>query len=394
MIRIDVNASLFRWARDRASLTVADLASRFPHVAEWESGNERPTMKQLERFAKATYTPIGFFFLERPPVESVPIPDYRKMPKAGTRLPSPHLLDTIYLCQQRQEWYRNHARSNGEGPREFVGSARVGSSVEGVAASMRQALGFDVEERRTMPSWAEALRQFIEQADALGILVMCSGVVGNNNSRPLDPKEFRGFALADAIAPLVFVNGADTKSAQMFTIAHELAHVWLGASALSNAQPTPVMETQSTLVGADPHSSEETERWCNRVAAELLVPLDVIRDECRPDADLRAELDRLARRFKVSTLVVLRRMHDAGAMTRDEFWQAYEQELERLLSLPRGSGGNFYSTVGARAGKSFTRALIGSALEGQTSFTDAMRMLGISKMSTFDDLGRSFGVIA
>jgi Zn-dependent peptidase ImmA (M78 family) len=223
------------------------------------------------------------------------------------------------------------------------------------------------------------LRRFIEQADSLGVLVMCSGVVLSNNRRGLDPDEFRGFALADDLAPLVFINGKDTRAAQMFTLAHELAHVWLGQSAVSDAQPAVVPDN-------------DVERWCNRVAAELLVPLRVFAGEYQPKADRRAELDRLARRFKVSSLVVLRRMHDAGGLTQQQFWRAYEEELGRLQTIPKGSGGDFYLTQAARVSKRFARALVVSTLEGQTLYTDAFRMLGFSKLATFRELGRNLGV--
>ena len=175
------------------------------------------------------------------------------------------------------------------------------------------------------------------------------------------------------------VNGADTKAAQMFTLAHELAHVWLGQTAVSDAQALAV-----------PH--QQTESWCNRVAAELLVPLELLRAEYDSGAELRAELDRLARHFKVSTLVVLRRVHDAGGLTRDELWSSYDQELDRLRGLRRGSGGNFYLTLGARVSKRFARALVVSTLEGRTAFTESFRLLGLKKMATFHELGHSLGV--
>ena len=106
---------------------------------------------------------------------------------------------------------------------------------------------------------------------------------------------------------------------------------------------------------------------------------------------MREETSRLAREFKVSTLVVLRRIHDAGGLTREEFWRVYEEEFSRLGAIEKGSGGDFYLTQAARLGKRFARALVRSTLEGQTSFTEAFRMLGLKKMSTFRDLGESVG---
>jgi Zn-dependent peptidase ImmA (M78 family) len=293
--------------------------------------------------------------------------------------PSPDLLDTIYVCQQRQEWFRNYARSMGESPLGFVGSARVGDDVIRTAARIREELGFDLDARRQMPTWTDALRHFIEQADGLGILVMCNGVVHNNNYRHLDPQEFRGFAMADDFAPLVFINGADTKAAQMFTLAHELAHIWLGQSAVSDSQPTAIPDQQ-------------VERWCNQVAAELLVPIETMRQAYHPDGELAEEASRLARRFKVSTLVILRRILDVGGLTQEEFWEAYHAEVARLRAIPRGSGGNFYLKQAARVSKRFAAALCASTLEGQTRYNDAFRMLGFSKLSTFKELGRSLGV--
>ncbi|MBM3748674.1 MAG: ImmA/IrrE family metallo-endopeptidase [Acidobacteria bacterium] len=379
MVRVTLNPGVLRWARERAGRTAPNLARTCPKLERWERGDERPTLKQVERFAKAVHVPVGYLFLPEPPVESVPIPDFRTVGNVHVGRPSPDLLDTIYVCQQRQEWYRDFARSVGEEARRFVGSARVADDVESTAAVIRDALRFDLDERRQMPTWTEALRRFIGQADALGILVMCSGVVLNNNRRRLDPEEFRGFAMADGLAPLIFINGADTTAAQMFTLAHELAHMWIGQSAISDAQAASVPE-------------HALEGWCNRVAAELLAPLAVLRAEYQESAELWGEVARLARRFKVSTLVVLRRIHDAGALTSRQFGEAYEMELRRLRALPQGGGGDFYLTQAARVSKRFARALVVSTLEGQTLHRDAFRMLGISKTATFHELGRSLGV--
>lgn len=380
MVRVRVKAELLRWARERAALDRESLLRPFPRLDAWERGEVLPTLKQVEKYARRTHVPVGYLFLEDPPEEHLPIPDFRTMRGARLERPSPDLLETIYICQERQDWYRDHARRSGEDPLPFVGSASLQSDVHAVAAEIREALEFDFDERAELSRWTDALRGFVEQADDLGILVMSSGVVLNNTRRRLDPQEFRGFALVDEYAPVVFVNGADTRAAQMFTLAHELAHVWLGQSALSDVQAAVV-------------SDHATERWCNEVAAEILVPLALLREEYNADAELWDEVARLARRFKVSTLVVLRRIHDVGAVSRQEMWAAYEEELQRLVKLPRGSGGNFYTTEVARVSERFARAVVASTLEGQTLYSDAFHMFGISKLKTFKELGRRLGVV-
>ncbi len=381
MLRVDVNPDLLRWARERSGLEIAALEHRFPKLEAWERREAQPTFKQLEAFAHATHTPIGFLFLQEPPVERVPIPDFRTVAGARFDRPSPDLLETIYLCQHRQDWYREFVRTNGEQSLSFVGSAQRTDDVVRVAGRMRTALGLDVDEREGLRTWEEALRLLIEQAETIGVLVMVSGIVGSNTHRALDPEEFRGFALSDPLAPLVFVNGADSKAAQMFTLAHELAHIWLGETAVSDAD------------AAEP-PAQEVERWCNQAAAEVLVPLDLVRQEHDRASPLLHEAQRLARRFKVSTLVVLRRIHETGAIEAKTFWAAYRAERDRLLAVPKAQkgGGDFFATLGVRVGKSLAHALVVSALESRTPFPEAFRLLGIKKLSTFDALARRLGV--
>jgi Zn-dependent peptidase ImmA (M78 family) len=295
--------------------------------------------------------------------------------------PSANLLDTIFQVQQRQEWYRDHAIAVGETPVSLINSFTRKTPVVTAAAVMRAALNFGVQDRGA--NWSEAFRRLAENAEELGILVMVSGIVGSNTHRTLDPREFRGFALLDRYAPIVFVNGADTKAAQIFTLAHELAHVWLGQSALTDANESVIPQN-------------EVERWCNEVAAEMLVPLEMLRREYNDSGNFVKELSRLAKRFKVSTLVILRRLRDAGFLGWEEYRSAYQAELNRVLAfleVPGGTGGNFYNTQVVRTSKRFTRAVITSTLEGQTLYRDAFRMLGFKKASTFNELAHRLEVV-
>ena len=226
------------------------MRDRFPHFDDWLAGRTLPTLKQLETFAGATHTAIGFFFGGEPPEEPLPIPDYRTVGGQRVVRPSPDLLDTIYLCQQRQAWYREFALTTGEAQPDFVGSLSRQGPTGPAATRIRQACvlrWISVYRHRAVD---EAMRQFIALAEDSGILVMVSGVVGSNNTRKLDVEEFRGFALADPVTPLIFINGADSKSGQMFTLAHELAHVWLGE------------------IGADRRDSAPTGQWPDRTMVQ------------------------------------------------------------------------------------------------------------------------------
>jgi len=272
MMRIPVNPELLHWVRERSGIVQKNLAAKFKKLPEWENGETQPTLKQVEKFAHAVHVPVGYLFLSQPPEEPIPIPDFRTLAGQPVTRLSPNLLDIIYICQERQSWYQDFTRASSQPKLDFVGSATVETPPETVATEMSKTLSFDLEARRDCKTWTDALKLFIHHADKAGVLVMVSGVVMSNPHRSLDPSEFRGFALSDPFAPLIFVNGADTKAAQMFTLAHELAHIWLGASALSNLGAVP----------GQGFRREET--WCNAVAAELLVPSAVLRSHLKKAA--------------------------------------------------------------------------------------------------------------
>jgi Zn-dependent peptidase ImmA (M78 family) len=383
MNTVAASVPVLRWAANRARLHDDDIAVRFRKWHLWLAGEAAPTLKQLEDFARLTHTAVGYFFLPAPPNLVLPVPDFRTIGDAELREPSTNLLDTVYLCQQRQDWYRDHARLQGLPALDFVGSATLQTPVAVAAERLRVLLGFTSPARGELSSWSEALRHLVSQADNAGVLVMVSSVVGSNTHRKLNVDEFRGFALADDLAPLIFVNGDDSKAAQMFTLAHELAHILLGETGVSDLG----LGTIPTL---------PTERWCNQVAAELLVPMNELRESYESDIPVPTEIQRLARKFKVSTLVALRRLFDAGYVSEAALWQLYREEQARLRSLkPEGrkQGGDYYNSLGARTSKRFARAIIGSTLEGFTSFPEAFRMLGMRQTSTFNQAARELGVV-
>lgn len=371
---------MLAWASERSGRDPQDLGEKFPKLGAWASGDIRPTLKQLENFARATDTPVGFLLLKEPPDERLPVPDFRTIPRGVSSRPSPNLLDTIFLCEQRQEWYRGYLGTVGADPLAFVGSLRLKTDTMKAAERIQGHLGFGLAARHEMSSWSEALREFAERAEDAGVLVMINGVVGSNTHRKLDPDEFRGFALVDDTAPVVFVNGADTKAAQIFTLAHELAHIWLGKPALSNAR-------------LDMKPDQDVERWCNAVAAELLVPMNALRAEYSKQAVLQDEVSRLARLFRVSTLVLLRRVFDAGYLSWGDYQAAFRQELSQIKEKKRATGGDFYKTQPVRTSKRFTRAVVADTLEGRTLHRDAFQMLGIRKHETFTELGERLGVL-
>ena len=297
----------------------------------------------------------------------------------GAQRPSPNLLDTIHLCQRRQDWYVEYARDEGLPGLGFVGSATLGTGAEEAAAGMREAMGYGVVEQRSCRDWEAAHRLLIQAAERAGVLVMVSGVIKNTHRR-LDPGEFRGFALPDPHAPLVFVNGSDTKAAITFTLAHELAHIWLGEAALSDTH------------AAYGRRMPAVERWCDAVAAEFLAPRCEVAGARNPGKPLPEDIKGLARSFKVSTLVALRRLRDTGQVTEPEFREAWDGEVERLANFTRGRSGSFHHTKICSVSRRFVRAVVTSTLEGDTLHTEAFRLLGVNDSKKLRRMGREAGV--
>jgi len=380
MSRVAVSEAVLDWAVDRSGLSLADVESRFPKLRQWIAGQSQPTLRQLESLAKLTLTPLGFFFLAEPPVERLPIPYFRTLGDEASHRYSPDLLETIHVMQRRQGWLRELLVDQGQEELPFVRSAKLDESPSSVARRIRKALGLSPQWTGQLSSWTEALQVLREAMEDAGIMVIVNGIVGNNTHRKLDPEEFRGFVLVDEVAPLVFVNGADGKAAQMFTLAHELAHVFLGSSAAFDLREMSP-------------AKDATEQGCDRIAAEFLVPQEGLR---RMWPSVKGDSERfqsIAREFKVSTLVAARRTLDLRLIPRAEFFAFYHDYLndERRKAAQKPQGGDFYANQNLRVGRRFASAVFRAVKEGKLLYAEAYRLTGLYG-KTFDRYAASLGV--
>ena len=379
MAGISVPPEILRWACERAGHDVAYFAERLPGLRAWIRREQQPTLKQLEKLAKVTHTPLGFLFLSEPLDEPLPVPDYRTISGKAAANPSPDLLDTLYAMQSRQAWLRESLVEQGIERLAFAGSASLADKPESAGSEMRSVLDLDEGWANRFRTWQDAtsvLRQAIEN---LRIMAVINGVVGNNTHRPLSVTEFRGFALTDPFAPLIFVNGADAKSAQMFTLAHELAHIWLGRDGLSGFD---------MLLPGD----NEIETWCDRAAAEFLAPAQEVRARW-PDVEKRPDpFKLLARAFKVSPVVAARRALDLMLIDRQSFCNFYEDYTrQEHKSRAQTIGGNFYNSQNTRVGKYFATQVVRAAKGGRIRFKEAYDLTGLHG-GTFQEYARRIGI--
>jgi Zn-dependent peptidase ImmA (M78 family) len=368
MSRVAINEDVLLWAIDRSGLTPDSLQSKFPKIWQWVDGQSQPTRRQLESLAKATLTPLGFFFLPEPPEVRLPIPHFRTLSDKIPSRPSPNLIDTIHLMERRQDWMREFLIEEGQDPLAIAWSARPDDSPVNVADHIRNALNLDEDWAAHQRTWEDALGFLRQAMEDAGILVIVNGVVGNNTHRKLDPAEFRGFVLVDKYAPLVFVNGVDAKAAQMFTLAHELAHVFFGSSAsfdLREMQP----------------ADDPVEQVSNRTAAEFLVPERKLR-QIWPSVETDPEpFIAIAKNFKVSVLVAARRALDLELIKKEAFFDFYhayrKEEKERRQAASQPRGGDFYRTQNSRVGRPFASAVANAVIEGKLLYSEAYRLTGL-----------------
>jgi Zn-dependent peptidase ImmA (M78 family) len=366
--KININPNMLTWAITRAGYDVPSFAQKFPKILEWLEGKKNPTVKQLKEFSKKVYLPFVYLFLPHPPQEKLPIPFFRTN---GNQTDKIHInvYDTILLLQQRQDWLKNYLQDNDFPRLPFVGKFRNSNDVNAIVADIRQTLQLPENWASQFKTWQDAQDYMVQHIEDKGIIAIFNGIVENNTHRPIPVDECRGFVLVDEYAPFMFVNNSDFKSAQMFTIVHELAHIWTGHSAgfdFRRLQP----------------ANDPIEMLCDKVAAEFLVPAQEFHNvwNYRPNDFAYA-----SRYFKVSEIVIARRALDTGKITRSQYFDLYEKysKCENTKKENKGFGGDFYAKTKKRIGITFAGHVYQAVQSDKLLYRDAYKLTGL-KGDTFE----------
>jgi transcriptional regulator with XRE-family HTH domain len=234
-VKANITPEVIKWARESAGFSPDDAALKIGRplddITAWESGEKKPTIPQARTASKVYKRPLAVFFLPHPPKGFSTLRDFRKLPTDYPREFSTNFRFLIRQTQERQEWLREYLNEESFSPLGYVGSASPSDEPLVLAGKIRNALGVTYEEIKHCHSRSEALRIWIDASENLGICVFQSG---NMQYEKIDIEEARGFALADEFAPFIFLNAQDAKVAQIFTLAHEITHLWINESGVSN----------------------------------------------------------------------------------------------------------------------------------------------------------------
>lgn len=387
---VPINPEVLRWAVERSGISREILIKRFKKFTEWERGASGPTYNQMHRLADTIHIPSGYLLMSKPPDEELPVKDLRAFGDGKRRHNSPNLIDIIYSCEMRQNWYHDFSKGSGEVKPSFVGSAKVETSPENIAENMREVLKLDVRTLRNCKTKEEAKRLLIKKIDMAGVLVMTSGVVGNNTRRPLCANEFRGFTLSDHYAPVIFVNLNTATSEQLFTLANKFAHIWIGSSVISNSRNVKEGELS------------EIEDWCTEVAVQFLNPPEKhyypVRQRSMPVSRARAQYLRQAPReaflFSVSDSLLNTnpRRNIAEFIDRSSFEISFDKDSS-VSAEGRKNLRGFYPALISRVSMRFARAVVSTCLDGKMLYQDAYELLGISSREKLMEVDRHIGMV-
>lgn len=389
---VDITPKVVTWARESAGFTAQEAAHKIGRPVEeitgWESGELRPSMAQIRKASEVYKRPLAVFFLPEPPQDFATLRDFRRLPADVPKEYSPNLRFLVRQTHARQEWVRDFLESENRPPLGFIGSARPSDDPIRLAQRIRETIGVTPDEIRACRTREDVLRLWLSHSETSGIFVFRAG---NLRWEKIDVVEARGFALSDKYAPFIFLNAQDAKAAQVFTLAHELVHVWLNESGVSNLRTAARPTTETDII----------EVFCNRVAAEILVPQDIFQERWKqedPHKTLEERIQSHSKYFKVSEWVIARRLLDWGQISKtkyDKLTQDYEQQWREVRQQEKESqtegGPSPYLLKLINNGYAFSSVVLSAYQSGDISGRDTSSLLGV-KLDKIGNLAELIGI--
>ena len=375
-----VNPAVLRWARETAGLSVADAAQKFgfkdtkkatavERIASLEAGEVAPSSAQLAKAAKVYRRPLITFFLPAPPAPAAGVADFRTLPDLDDGKSEANLQALLRDVRLRQSLVRDVLEDEEAEPRPFPGSLHKAYGVDGCRARVEAAIGWQADKFRSAQSAEKAFDYLRRQVESVGIYVLLIGDLGNYLSA-IEVETYRGFALADDLAPFIVINDQDAQSAWSFTLLHELIHIGLGQSGVSG----------KVIEGAD-------ERFCNDVASAVLIPSEDLAELDISGLDhegLKAAISRFARLYRVSGSMVAYRLFLDGQLTREE-WKSvtgsFLDDWRRSKAVKKENqrgAPDFYTVRRHRLGQALLSVVKRSVDGGILTPVRAARVLGVS----------------
>lgn len=361
MESIELSPRILEWAASQAGADIFEIARKVSTRSAEKIVAGHLSYAQVLKYAKLTGVSLGLLFLDEPPrPRELPLADFRTLPDANPL--SRDFFEVFDDIDFKQSWMKERLQIEGADPIWFVGKYKHKSPApEVLAEEMRITLGFTQQVIQDVKNSDQLFSKLADLCEQNRVFVFKNGVVGNKTRRPLSVSEFRGFAIADPICPFIFINGADAPAAWVFTLAHELAHIWLGDSGISDAAPG---------------TQNKVEQYCNSVAGEFLVPKQTfvrVWNEL-PDESVNVRLEIARRTFKVSKTVVARRAYDLNFISKDDYLEVY-YSARQAAKDKNASGGDFYRTLAIRNSKKFSRQVVDLAITGSITLGQAGRLL-------------------
>lgn len=314
----NINPIVLKWARETAKMNEEEASSKVSvkpeKLSAWEAGVSQPTIHQALKLAKAYQRPFAILFLPEPPTDFHPLQDFRKYGSIELSTSATFIIREI---QRKQVWVSDEIMDSGEPPLNFVGRFSIKDSPKSVAADILATL-------RINPSKYDGndpIRVWIDCAESEGIFVSRTSFI--HSRMKLDKNEFQGFAIADRFAPFVFINSADWRAPQLFTLVHELAHIWIARTGISNVIDPEIKDTSQF---------HPVELFCNEVAANALIPEKFISE--LPSGVFRSsnEIFKVAKQLGVSSFAFLVRALKLKLVSLPEY-QVLKNESEKEFLL-------------------------------------------------------------